>query len=43
MRKDKDKLTEAEKKRLVNEEATMAKIDTSGSVFVKAEWEGYGE
>lgn len=40
---EKGKLSEAEKKRNEKEENHMKSIESSGSVFIKAEWEGYGD
>ena len=43
LRKDQEEMSEAEKKHLKSEVEKMEKTDLDGSIFVKAEWDGYGD
>ena len=43
LRKDQNEMDDVEKKYLKNEVEKMEKMDIDGSIFVKAEWDGYGE
>ena len=43
LRKDQNEMDDVEKKSLKNEVEKMEKMDIDGSIFVKAEWDGFGE
>ena len=43
LRKDQEEMDANEKKNLKSEVEKMEKTDIDGSIFVKAEWDGYGD